>query len=595
MTEAVDDRRARLWRASFVLLVSLGYLSYVFHLFSREFWTAGIGDWMDPHFINALLEHWYRSVTQFRDPSSPPMYFPVRHALGYSHGLILSAPFYVLVRPLLHPLLADNVSLLLIMECGIVCLYLLFRRFAELSVPESLVLCAFFFTSANVTNSATGIWSQRASVFFIPPILLMTLISRKRAPLPWGLLLAFTSGLLATLLLTQDFPTGVFAALLLVLMTAVPLLVTAIVRIKSVWGKIGFPIIVLSLSWVVYLSIFGGIDTRIFGIRIASDRWQKPVLIAVVLLVALWKPIGFRLAMIRPWAVAFIAGAILGVGVFLWIYLPAYGELHGFPPSELILRMRAPLHSALDLLQCVRIYDTWRPFALVLFLAIVMWTPALRIRIPGLARVWVLWLLISSIFVVLVPFQLGTFSIWRAWLVPIPGITAVRDPRRIIYLYDLVIVLGAGFVMAHARQSLLARRVMTAALVVLIAVTWNGETFFFKRPVALYDQWVDAPIDVDPSCRSFFIQRASDVYRMQLRDPWMLYGINATFVALKTSVPTLNGYSGRYPNDWHLFHPHNIDYDEEVDRWIRSHALQQVCVFDIDLRTMRPYTAGGGR
>lgn len=592
-SDVSDDRRARLWRASLVLLVSLGYLSHVFHLFNRAFWTAGIGDWMDPHFINALLEHWYRSVTQFRDPSSPPMYFPVRHALGYSHGLILSAPFYVLVRPLLHPLLADNVSLLLLMECGIVCLYLLFRKFGELSVLESLVLSAFFFTSANVTNSATGIWSQRASVFFIPPLLLLTLIARKRSPSPSGLLLAFTSGLLATLLLAQDFPTAAFAVLLLVLLTPIPLLVMAVVRIKSVWGKIGFPIIVLSLAWVVYLAMFGGIDTRIFGIRIASDRWQKPVLIAVVLLVALWKPIGFRWSMIRSWAVVFVGGAILGAGVFLWIYLPAYRELHGFPPNELILRMHGPLQSPADLLQCVRIYDTWRPFALVLFLATVMWIPVLRIA--GLARVWVLWFLVSSLFVLIVPFQLGTFSIWRTWLVPIPGITAVRDPRRIIYLYDMAIVLGAGFVMAHARQSLLARRVMTGALVVLIAVTWNRETFFFKRPTAIYDTWVAAPIDVDPSCRSFFIKRASDVYRMQSPDPWMLYGVNATFVALKTSVPTLNGYSGRFPNDWLLFHPHNSDYNEEVDKWIRRNSLQQVCVFDIDLRTMRPYTVGSGR
>ena len=79
--------------ASIVLAVSLSYLSHVFQIFQERFWTSGLGDWIDPYFINYLLEHWYHSFWTFTDPSSPPMYFPFQKTLGYSHGLILYAPF----------------------------------------------------------------------------------------------------------------------------------------------------------------------------------------------------------------------------------------------------------------------------------------------------------------------------------------------------------------------------------------------------------------------------------------------------------------------------------------------------------------------
>ena len=47
----------RALRGSVVLAVSLSYLSYVFGVFHETFWTAGLGDWIDPYFINYLLEH----------------------------------------------------------------------------------------------------------------------------------------------------------------------------------------------------------------------------------------------------------------------------------------------------------------------------------------------------------------------------------------------------------------------------------------------------------------------------------------------------------------------------------------------------------
>ena len=53
---------------------SLSYLAYVFHFFSPRFWTRGVGDWIDPYFVNVLLEHWHRTIWTLTDPASPPMF-----------------------------------------------------------------------------------------------------------------------------------------------------------------------------------------------------------------------------------------------------------------------------------------------------------------------------------------------------------------------------------------------------------------------------------------------------------------------------------------------------------------------------------------
>jgi hypothetical protein len=124
------------------------------------------------------------------DPSSPPMFFPATRTLGYSHGLVLYAPFYIIARPFLDPLQAYTVALFLVYLSGSFCLFLLFDRAARLDYPESLLLTAFFVTSENVINGGAGVWSQWASVFLIPPILLLGIAAWKAADRPIGILLA---------------------------------------------------------------------------------------------------------------------------------------------------------------------------------------------------------------------------------------------------------------------------------------------------------------------------------------------------------------------------------------------------------------------
>jgi hypothetical protein len=117
----------------------------------------------------------------------------------------------------------------------------------------------------------------------------------------------------------------------------------------------------------------------------------------------------------------------------------------------------------------------------------------------------------------------------------------------------------------------------------------NREVFTFGRPTAVFDRWVAAPITIDPSCRSFVMSAASREYEARYNDLSGLYGIDAAFIALRTSIPTLNGYSAWSPEGWSLANPPHPFYLAALNAWMETNHLRNVCQLDIDARRMTPY------
>ena len=601
----MPDGLRRLLGLSILLVTSAAYLAYVFRFAEGTFWTTGAGDWIDPYFLNALLEHWYRSVASLADPASPPMYFPVGKTLGYSHGLILYAPFYGIGRLFLHPFQAYNVTLLLVIETGIVCLYLLLRKHFRVSFIEALLLSAFFFSSRNVINGGTGIWSQRASVFLIPAILCI-LCASMRAAGGVQLVLAGLAGLLATLLFTQDFYTAQFALLFVVLLlpaVAFGESTTPIrVRIADLWnadrrtGARGLlVVIVLTTIWTGYVLLYGGGTVHIFGQRITSHDWWRPALVAFAALAVFAGmrggiDVGAKVRAVRPWFLAFSFGAVIGCAVFLWIYIDAYRANLNFTEEQLInaLIPRNPSQwgSVPDVVADLNAYQYHRTFKLVFILAAVAWIPWLKVN--RRERHYLLWFAAVSLLVLLIPLRFNEFSIWRTVFQPVVGFSIIRDPKRIMPLYELAAVLFLALVVARVPAWSVFRVIAGILLCFLLVTERNPERFDFLRPIDTFERWVEAPIDVDQTCRSFFIKPASEPYRSRSDNIWSLYGIDALFVALNHSLPTLNGYSAWYPRGWTMTDPEDRNYSTAVQNWVAANGLSGVCQLDIEARTMRP-------
>jgi hypothetical protein len=508
-------------RASVAAAVPLVFLAYVFQMFTTQFWNAGLAHWLDPYFINALLEHWYVSLRNGTDPSSPPMYFPVEKTMGYSHGLVLFALFYVPLRLFLHPFLAYNWTVVLVLASGVASLHVLFRKLG-LTRVESLTLGLLFLTSRNVINEQLSEWTQRASVFLIPPILLLLHVS-VRVTKWWPRIgLAAFGGFLSILMYVQDFYTAHFAMLFVAAFT-----------VAAVFVKEGV---------------------------------SRP----------------------SPWLIAVTIGGAAGAVVFLWIYLPAYVEHRAFPEDQLLrqLLFRDPTRwtNPLDLLRDLAAYDTPRSFIFVLVVAVLLWIP--RVTAARKPRLYWMWFLAFSLVVVLIPLRVGEFSVWRMLIEPLPGFGIIRDPKRIVYVYELVAVLAtAGLVTSFPPSS--AFRSVVIALAILLVVTDRAPSpFRYRRSIAVFDRWVGRPITLDPSCRSFYIKGASAEYMSRSNHMWSEYGLDSLFVSFRLRIPTLNGYSAWAPEGWELANPQEPGYGEAVTRWIERYKLTDVCEFDIDARRM---------
>lgn len=214
----------------------------------------------------------------------------------------------------------------------------------------------------------------------------------------------------------------------------------------------------------------------------------------------------------------------------------------------------------------------------------VIWLPWSRLDTE--VRHYALWVMVVSAVVLLIPLRFNTFSIWKTFFAPFPGLSAIRDPKRIIPLYELAVILMSVYAITRMRQGSPARIAATLLAALLMLTESNTTRLAYGRDPRIFDRWVQQPITIDPSCRSFYIRGASDEYMARSWHMSMLYSGDALFVSLDHSIATLNGYSAWAPPGWALANPQESTYQQNVSQWIGQHRLDNVCEFDIERRTM---------
>jgi len=148
--------------------------------------------------------------------------------------------------------------------------------------------------------------------------------------------------------------------------------------------------------------------------------------------------------------------------------------------------------------------------------------------------------------------------------------------------------IGVAACLVSLRPRSVPRVGLVSATVLLLALFWNREVLLYRRSIDTFQQFVATPLAIDPSCRSFYITKASPTYNSRSFHQATLYGVDAMFVALRHSIPTLNGYSAWLPDNWNLDNPQDPGYTEALERWIARHQLSGVCELDIEARTMKP-------
>jgi len=580
-----------------VVALVLGYIGWIFRFPSRISFTTGLGDWVDPYFINFILENWRHSLLTLSNPLSPPAFFPVRGTLGYSSGLVLFAPLYIAARTLLNPFQAYNATIFLVIAAGALSLYVVLRRHLHLGFIETLLIDALFYTSPNVMNASVGVWSQRASIFLVPLVLLVTVEAWRDQRRKRRRLLAFLAGLLATLLFTQDFYAAALTLLvaMLVLAGALPVLLKGPPAPERGGRPSRWWLVAAAVSFVATIVVLVyPIDRMLFGVLHVSARDPiRPMVVAIgttaLYVFRRWNLLS-RIRSIsdaaQSFGLMFLAGGLIGAVVFALTYSPVYKTHSGFPAQHTM-----DLLTAWDRRHPMAVFhanQSLRPFMLLTALALLLWAPG--VRVTRSIRWFGAWCVVVSALVLLIPLRVGDFSFWRMFFAPFPGLSVIRDPTRIIWSFELIAASLVALLMWHAgRRS--ALRIAIALLVGAHLLLAKFERFDFDRPYSTFVQWVNAPIAIQGPCLSFFIKAASPSYMSRSGHMAGLYGGDAMFVALHTGIPSLNGYSGWEPDNWHLGNPQEwpVPYLDFVDSWIARQHLRDVCEFDIEARTMRPY------
>ena len=175
----------------------------------------------------------------------------------------------------------------------------------------------------------------------------------------------------------------------------------------------------------------------------------------------------------RSLVVAFAVGGLVGLVVFLWIYLPSYREHPSFPREHFMNGLKPldparwqDLRGTIDDFQGIRNPEAVRVRA---------WGQPDRLdvsrRIDRHVRLYALWFSFISLLIVLVPLRYGDLSFWAVLFGWLPGLGPIRDPRRIIHIYELGVVLATAFVLRSLPRRSWPRLAVAAMALVLLVFT----------------------------------------------------------------------------------------------------------------------------
>jgi hypothetical protein len=248
-------------------------------------------------------------------------------------------------------------------------------------------------------------------------------------------------------------------------------------------------------------------------------------------------------------------------------------------------------------------------------------------------------LLIASFVTVLLGIRIGERSLWYVVYKLMPGGAGVRSVSR--YVLCLSLPLAIGFAYALDRCLARPRSKITSLLVAGALIVVGGEQLALTRlysanTAELFERSIaDA---INPGCHSFYLKPTRkhplaapeldinlvteqtfdatsylsanpDVAQNWKGSAWEHfaqfgrfenrnlrpetpetrgladhYQLTASLAALAVGVPTVNGYSGKFPLGWDLMNVFGLNIAERVNNWsLRNLHGSSVCLFERDL------------
>lgn len=546
--------RKLFWRDSAIILLVGTVALAVFH--ARQFmsgWTEMIGNLGDARFCTFVAEHLYAVFQGRASFFSPAYFFPIQGTLAYSDALVLHAlPFSLLRLSGLGDMPAFTATIVILNAVTYLCAALFFRRGLRFSATASALGAALF-----VFNNPRRIQIGHPQ---LQPLCLLVLalwcflnllreLSSSRAPNPKTI--AWQSSALAGLIglqcWTAFYPAWffiLFAVFLLLSFAALlPQRKTLFSHVWKVRKCFIWPGLVAGLTMVpflrAYLPVARGMGWRGFG-------------------------------EIKLYSPTFISYLDLGSDNFLW---------HRFQTDFIQPRLSAVAPESTAGLGIVML-SAWLAVVLLIVLRREHRLPVAGPSDEGrFITTFVGALCLAAFVFALFSLKTADLSLWRVIYEVVPGARAIRCTGRSI----TVIAIGPAAAVAllvHAALSggwtsrgrrIFAPLALAIGLFGLAEQAGRGETF----PLADHEPAVqNLTSKISPTCTAFYaLNRGSSA-----RWPTALQ-IDAMFAALRTGVPTVNGYSGQFPQGWDLNDETEDKSLPALERWRAQNAITQpICV-----------------
>lgn len=516
--------------------------------------TTGNGG--DGRLVVYLHEHLYRWLQGRAAFNSPGMYFPALHTLGYSNAFLLDLPGYAALRLLgLDPFLAQEFLLVALSFLCFWSAWHLMTRYAGVG-PFIAIAAGLLITFPNslFLKSNSGHLDSFA-LYYIPPLLCLA-----------------ARGL-------RDFPRASRAS-----------------------------VICLPLSGLLYGLLF-------------ATCFHVAWMFAVTLVIGALSAALMLRQRIADWAAAHrgailaatgltASGLLIGLAPIFAIYAPALEELHGrtfgayigFAPFPYDLINASSWNLVwgrlLDaVLMPARAQAVERALAVTPGMTVILLiclffarrqesangiVPSCEVRFAtvAVAVLAVTWLMTVRI---------GSVSLFWLFYELIPGARAIRVGGRLQMLVNFWVV--AAIAMLLSRRMITGatstkRRALGAAAILLFCLVEQLNLLRGGTPRAATLAMLTNVPPPPPDCASFLI--TPDGGRAGNGDH-----NNATWISLKTGLPTLNGASGWSPPGWRL-DDESIGYLDAARAWIAARKPPgEVCLYNEDRRQWSAFSQGG--
>ena len=535
-TSPLPRASKREWSLALIFVAAAFALYHRIEVFSGL--ETQIGGGADPRLIHSLCEHWLQVFRGQAQVASPHFFYPQTGTLGYTDAMLGHGVLYAMARGAgLEMFQSYNFMLVAVDALNLAATVALLRLGLRLR-PTAAALGAVLFSLnsaklAQIGHAQLQLLFPLALALWILVTLARPLRARWHAPL-----LGAAFGACIGLQIWSSYYNGWFfcfwlliAGLFSLIQRETRTVVLGALRVN--WLAVPVALLVLYLTLAPFARIYQPVAEQL-GMRDYTE-----------VLAMLPQPLSYF---------------SMGDGALIWGWLPRVVPAFGALPTPWEHRMGLGL-------------TIW----LALLAATALSVRALARRNATALDRWTLLLIASAIVFLLLPLRLGDASLWRWFFDHFPRAGALRSVTRLILVGALPLTVIA---------SLLAQRLLPwaqtrgrawlalAALIGVFAALEQTRTLGAHVPKEERAWIAEIAAQVNPAkCSAFvvFTDSAGPASEIDLQTMAML-------AAMQTGVPTLNGYSGKYPYGWDLEKMRAPGYTDRIREWrMRTELRTPVC------------------